>query len=238
MIYSLEKNDIDISRLFRWSDRFELLSPSKEIIDTIYLRIVGDAEMNRARIMALRKSSELRKKLLNLDSDERVGYVPELETLGRDKIIGYITFVRSKNIYKEVAQDIQVPVPKELPSNASQERQEKHQQEIDDYPNKMRAAIEAEVTKRLENIVKSINEKPVEELYKTYVEDLINDLCEAEMYDKFVDYCTFFGAYSDEELTVKYFNSQEEFENIPSYIKKQIREFYTSLEIDMSTLKK
>jgi len=238
MTYSLEKNDIDISKLFTWFDKFELLSPAKEVLDIIYLRIVGDAEMNRARIMALRKASELRKKLLDINSDERVGYVPEFETLGRPKIEAYILYVNSKNIYKEVAQDIQVPVPKEPASDAPQEILEKHQAEIDAYPDKMRNAIQAEVDKRLENIKKTISQKTDEEVYAIYLEDLINELCESEMYDRFVDYCTYFGAYKDEALTEKYFSSQEEYENIPSFIKRQIREFYTSLEVDMITLKK
>jgi L-rhamnose isomerase len=237
-MYTLEKNDIDISKLFTWSDRFELIAPNKTVLDIIYLRIVGDAEMNRARIMALRKASELRKKLLNTDSDERVAYIADYDSLGRDKVMAYITYANSKNIYKEVATDIQVTVPKEPRSDAPQAEQEAHQAEIDAYPDKMRQAIQNEVDKRLEKIIAIIGSKTNEELYAIYVENLINDLCEAEMYDRFVDYCTYFGAYKDEALTEKYFPTQEEFENIPSYIKRQIREFYTSLEVDTATLKK
>ena len=237
-MYDLEKNDIDISKLFNWFDKFEITTPAGDVYATVYMRIVGDAEMNRARVMSLRKSAELRKKLMDLESDERIAYVPDKEVLTRDKIIAYLAFVRTKNIYSEVSKEITVPFPKEPPSDASLERQENYQLEIDEYPIKLRKAIEEEVEKRLKVELSRFEVKNDDELYKIYVESLINDLCEAEMFDRFIDFCTYFGTYADSEMKQKYFKSQEEFLSLPSVIKKQFLRAYNTLEIDMTSLKK
>ena len=73
----LEKSDINISTLFNWGKKFSLVDKNNTEIYEVYIRLVGDAEYGRSRVYALRKSSELRKKLNNLESDERIAFIPE-----------------------------------------------------------------------------------------------------------------------------------------------------------------
>jgi len=58
MAITPEKNDVDISSLFYYRKPVTLIGKDAEPT-TVYMRLVGDAELQRARVKALRDSRNL-----------------------------------------------------------------------------------------------------------------------------------------------------------------------------------
>jgi len=234
----LEKNDVDIKKLFTWSKEVLIYSDTQEEPIKIYMRLVGDAEVNRARVFALRKSAELRKKLKDENSDEYFAYMVDSENFDDDQLISYLVLENSRDLYQRIAKEIDVPKPKEPKSDATVEEQEIYQLAIDEYPKKVHEAVVAKIKKELENIEENLRSKSREELYSIYKKAVINTICEAEMYSMFKAMCAFFGVYRDEEMTERFFENFEVFENLPTKVKNQFLTNYDSLELGMDTLKK
>ena len=233
-----ERNDVDISKLFKWSEKFEIEDLNGDLLEEVYIRVIGDADMNRARVMALRHSADLRKRLKDLDSDERLAYVAEQEDITTEQIINLVVLNKTRGVYSKVAKEVNIPFPKEPDSDATLEQQENYQAEVDAYPEKVKKVIEAEISKIIDKEKATLSKLSDDELYKLYVTTIINDICETEMFDRFSDLCAFFGTYKDAALREKRFESLEEFDNLPMRIKKQYQACYKELELDMNDVKK
>ena len=237
-IKDLEKNDVDIKNLFTWNKQIEIYSDTQEEPIKVYMRLVGDAEVNRARVFALRKSAELRKKLKDEDSDEYFAYMVDSDNFEDEQLISYLVLENSRDLYQRVVKEIEVPKPKEPKSDAEIEEQENYQLAIDEYPKKVHEAVTAKIKKELENVEANLRTKNREDLYASYKKTVTNTICEAEMYSMFKAMCTFFGTYRDEEMKERYFETFEEFQNLPTKVINQFFSKYDSLEMGMDALKK
>lgn len=233
----VEKNDVDISTLFNWRKEF-ILEGKDEVQEKLYMRLVGDAELNRARVFALRKSTDLRKKLKDLNSDERVVYVQDPTQMTRDDIIATVLALSIREISQKSYKEVDIPYPKEPSSEATLELQEKYQSEVDQYNNKKQEAVKNFINKEMNSIKESLEALGDEELAKKYEKYVIDELCEQEMLNNFRDICCYFGTYRDENYTERYFNSTEDFQNLPSAIKADFVNAYIDLEISAEELKK
>ena len=58
------------------------------------------------------------------------------------------------------------------------------------------------------------------------------------MLNNFRDICCYYGTYKDENYSERYFNSTEDFQNLPSSIKADFINAYVGLEITSEELKK
>ena len=233
----VEHNDVDLSKLFLWSKETTIKgAKDKEI--KVYLRLLGDADINRARVMALRKSAELRKAMRDTESDERLAFVPELVEIEEGMLTEYIILYTMRDLTKKAMQDVVIPKPKDPGSDATTERLEKYQQEVDDYPKTREKAIGDLLKKLIDARRIELNLKPVEELYNMYINVLINELCEQELMDRFKDYCLLFGTYSDKKLTTRLFSSFEEVDNLSRDVKIHLKEEYELLDVETESLKK
>lgn len=233
----VERNDVDISKLFQWRKEIEITGIKEKKIK-IYLRLLGDSDMNRARVMALRKSAEFRKLLRSPDSDERLAFIPDEVELDKDVIVESVIIYTMRDITKRAVKEVFVPKPKDPGPEASTEKLEKYQEEIDNFPKVQEKVIGEFITKRVDERRKELSEKSKEELYKIYVDTLINELCEQELLNRFKELCIYFGSYSDKKYTTKFFNEIEDVYNLPTEIKDQIMEQYQLLEVEHETLKK
>jgi hypothetical protein len=233
----VEKNDVNISKLFDWSREIPITGKDgKEI--KIYLRLLGDADINRAKIMALRRSAELRKKLRDPESDEKLAFIPFKEELDDVTMIDGIIMLSARETTQRTVREVVLPRPKEPGSNASTEKLEQFQKEVDEYPKKREEAIRAKMEELLAEKRNALSEKNEEELYKIYVSSLVNELCEQELTDRFREYCIFFGAYSDSKFRGRFFESFETFDNLPKEIKDKLINEYALLEVHPEELKK
>jgi hypothetical protein len=233
---SIERNDVDISKLFAWSREFPLKVEGKEY--KVYVRLVGDAELSRARTFAFRKSAELRAKLRKEDSDERWAFIPQEDGVSQEELASLMTLAYTRYFTEDAIKEIKIILPTEPDSDASLEAKEEYQKEIDGYPIKRNTMIREFVEKKIEEKRAELAKTSKEQLYKDYVKILIDQLCENEMFSKFREMCTYFGIYKDKKFQNRLFGSFEEFSNVSPGIKEQFMEFYNDLEINGEELKK
>ncbi len=233
-----DRNDVDISKLFDWGKVFVLTNDKGEVEATVYIRLAGDADINRARVFALRKSAELRRKLRDITTDERYAFIQDKDLMSKERLLMILSGLSIRNITHKCLKEVRTPFPKEPKSDASLEEFEKFQKEVDSYPEKkdkeLRKLIEKEITK----YKNQLDKQDFDTLYDTYVSELTNEMCEQEMINSFREICTFFGTYKDKGFKERLFEDFDSFANLATDIKQQFLNAYQSLELGTEDLKK
>ena len=232
----IEKNDVDISKLFVWYREVDLSAFGQA--RTVYIRLVGDSELSRARIYALRKSAEMRKKLRTPGSDENVAYIPDFEVITDPELVQGLLALSIKELASKAVSEVKIPLPIEPDSDATLEQQEAYQQEVDEYPVRREMAIREYIEKELLKEQKKWQKLDKQKLYDIYVTSAVNQLCEMEMLESFRKMCAFFGTYEDDSFENRVFSDIEEFDNLPSNVKEQLMNNYLELDIEGEVLKK
>ncbi len=239
MSISAERNDVKIERLFNWGNKFSITDIYGNSLTDAFIRLVGDAEINKARTFAIRKSAELRKKLKDENSDERVAFISTIyDNEDPDEIIETTLLLFMRKFYQEAYREVRIPLPKEPKAEASLEEIEEHQKAVDEYDEKRNEVINQYVADRMIEKRTELSSMLLDHVRKIYEKEMVNELCEREMINKFKDCCTYFGSYSDPNFTVRTFASFDEFDNVPTEIKQQYLEHYNTLEINVDELKK
>lgn len=234
-----EKNDVSIDKLFHWGGKFTITDKYGTVITDAHIRLVGDAEVNRARIFAIRKSSELRKKLKTEDSDERIAFVAAIYELDdKDELARLVAYLNTKKLTQDAVREVRLPQPKELKSTATLEEQEKYQEEVDSYDERRMELINQYVATRMEDMQKELNDRDLLYLQRQCEKLMIDELCEKEMVEKFRDACVYYGSYKDENFKERLFETFDAFDNLPTEVKEQFISYYDSLEINVQDLKK
>lgn len=232
-----DKNDVDISQLFKWSKEVVITDGDRSV--TLYVRLVGDAELARARAYAFRKSAEIRKKLKTEGTDERISFIAELEEVKNKNLMTQSVILLSMGeINMQALREVNLPEPKEPKSDASQEELENYQLAVDAFPGKYTELVNAkvlELRKAREDEIKKLTLKQIYELYESLV---IERLCTEEMQLRYYDMCTYLGVYKDKNFKVRAFSSIDEFDNAHSSLKNRLKEEYQSIELGMDVLKK
>jgi hypothetical protein len=235
---SIEVNDIDISKLYAWGAKFKIDNKVSEESFDVYIRLIGDADLNRARVYALRKSSELRKKLKTNGSDERLAYIPDPDTIDEEQLIQVILIEKIRDATERIVKDLKMKIPNEPKSSATLEEQEEYQKIVDEYPIVREKLINEEVNKIISTETEKLNLLGKDVLLRDYERSLINQLCENEMLASYRDACIFYGTYRDEKFTKRFFKSFDELNEFQKDIKDQLNNSYMMLEIGGEDLKK
>ena len=232
----IDQNDVNISKLWDWGTQFETETPKGKL--SFWMRVVGDADLNRARVYGLRQSATLRRQLKDKDSDERLALVPELDITEKGKIIEAILIYSVTELTDKAQSKLDLNYPKEPASDATLEEHEEFQEELDKWP----AYVEKELRKLHNKEVglekKRLGKMSEAELIEYYEETLINKLCENEMMKGFQDMCVFSATVLDEDYKKKLFETIDQFQNLPTEFKERFYAFYTSLNIPTEELKK
>lgn len=234
---SIDRNDVDISRLLRWGSKFIILNKD-DTEQVVYIKLAGDSDISRARVAALRRSRELRGKLKDTNSDEYMVFIPDSSELDDKTLIDYILSLKSRDFTQEALREVKVPYPNEPRSDASLEVQEKYQKDVDEYDDIRNSKIAEYVNNSIDKLESQLNTKAREYLVKEFEKIFVNNICEEEMLRIFIEYCVYLNVFSDPEFKNRIFTSFEEFENVLSDIKSQFISCYRSLEINITDLKK
>lgn len=233
-----ERNDVDISQLFNWGKVFLLTGESGETETSVWIRLAGDADINRARVYALRRSAELRKKLREENTDERYAFIQDRELFDKERLVAVLSGLSIRSITHQAVKETKIPFPKEPKSDAPLEEIEKFQSEIDSYPERKDKELRKIVEKELSKYAKKLEKLSEDELYIAYITEMTNELCEQEMINSFREMCTFFGCYKDSKYKERLFSDFEEFTNLNTHTKQQFLSAYQSLELGTEELKK
>lgn len=234
----IDKMDVDISKLFNWGKKFKISLPGKNKSLDVYMRLVGDADYNRATVLARRKSAELRKKLRDETSDDRIALIPDMESFSHEILVGSLLLFYTRELALQAIREVKIDLPAEPKFEATLEEMEEYQKEVDDYPKKREQAVKDFVNKKIEERKVDLEQRDDKFLYDEYVRLSINQICELETLSKMKQVTVYLGTYKDADYTERLFQSFEDFDNLPETIKNQLMDFYMSLEIDGEDLKK
>jgi hypothetical protein len=232
----IEKNDVSISKLFKWGAKMVLPTPQGNV--DIWMKIIGDADIGRARVYALRKSSDMRKRLKDLDSDDRIAMIPDLDLSTKDKVIELLLTLLIRDITNIAIENTEIKYPKELLSTASVEEQEEYQKIVDGFPAYVEALNKVQIDKGVEKERKRLYKLSDKDLEELYVNSMINRICENEMYQCFQDKTVFFACFTDDTYKTHLFESFEDYQDLPTEISTLLSDFYSTLSIDIDYLKK
>jgi hypothetical protein len=233
-----ERNDVNISRLFNWGKDVNITDNKGNEVQKVYIRLATDAEINIARVYALRKSKELRRKLRDQSSEQRMAFIADYEDLESDRLIDILIMTSMRDITVEAVDKVDLPFPKEPKEGSTLEEQENYQAEVDSWPIRKETAIKEFINKRIESIKSELSTFTRERLYKEYELGIINELCESEMNKAYRDMCVSQCSFVDPGYTSRVFMSVDELDNLPPEIKQQFISGYSQLELNMDELKK
>jgi hypothetical protein len=234
-----ERNDVDITKLFRYKTEIEVKDELTGESGKFYLRIIGDADLNRARVFGLRKAAQLRKALQDPESELREAFITEQADLfSRDVLVESILLLNVGDLQKDIINLTDVPEPRAPRSDASQEEQEAFQLEVDNYEDTYRTEYGKNAKKVEKRERKKLEEMSDDDLYQFYEGSVINKLATEELTKHFYEMCVFLGTYKDDDYKSRAFASYDEFNNASSYLKDRLLEQYRYLELGMLELKK
>jgi hypothetical protein len=234
----IEKNDVDLSKLFTWSKTVPIYDESGSLRTTVYLRVVGDAEVNKARVFALRESAKLRRLLKTPGTDEQLAFISNTEIQEKKNMIKSVVLLSMMDLSTAARKEVDIKFPTEPSSDSTMEEQEKYQEELDNFPEKFNKEVEKLLRKKLSKLEKELEAQPEEQLRKQYLEELIGYICNNRMSEKFLDMCIYFGTFKDKRFKKRSFESFESYDNSPKELKDLLKEAYQSIEINIPDLKK
>lgn len=234
----VEKNDVDISKLFHWSKKFLVEDESGNTVGEFYMRLLGDADNARAKVHSIRRSADLRAKLRDESSDEYVVTFSNIETLEKERLVQLLLVFNLRPISQKALKEVKVKLPKQPRSDASTEDMEKYQKEVDLYPIRREEALKEFMEKESKKLEKEYLKLSEQELVSKVKTAMINDLCEDELLKTYREMAAYLGTFRDEQLKEQLFESIDSFRNLPSYIKAQFVNAYQSLEMSGEELKK
>lgn len=232
----VERNDVDISPLFSWSKEFEVTSNGT--VTPVYMRLLGDADMNRARVAALRKSAELRRKLKDLNSDERLAYIKDIDDIELESLVAVVIVFSMRDMNDKLQSKLKIKTPKPPRSDAKTSAHEKYQAEIDSYNDRRQEELRSLLDKEVESMKVDLSKLSKQEIYDKYLVAMINEMCEQELLREFKSQCCYYGLYKSKDAPEKLFSSYEEFSNIQTELKEQFVTEYATLELQGDDLKK
>lgn len=239
MTRSAEKNDVDITKLFRYEKEVEIEDKVTNQKATFYLRLVGDADMNKARVFGLREASKLRLALKDPDSNERLAFISEIpEFKNTELLIETILLLMLGEHQRQAINNVDIPEPKPPKGDATQEELEKFQAAVDNYGNVYNKAVSKEITKIQKRERKELEKQKESDLYALYEGLIIDRLCSEEMSSKYYSMCVYLGTFADKDHKRRAFPTFEDFDNASSYLKDRLIDEYRFLEIGMDELKK
>jgi hypothetical protein len=227
----------NISKLFKWTRKIDIKDGDK-ILDTVYMRLVGDADYQEARGMALRYSRDLRIKMRKIDSEEYKSNFSDIDSLTKDELGMGITIGELSDYRDEALMHIVEKDPPELPDNPTLEQQEEHEVKLTEIRNKRIKDIADFIDKKAEE--KKVELDKIEDtakLKELYVHSVINVKCTEEFTRVFREYQVYKGTHKDSGLKDLAFDSFEEFNDSAPQLKSQLLNAYITLELTGEELK-
>lgn len=234
---SPEKNEVDINQLFEYKKPITLHG-NRGKKKTVYMRVIGDADINKARVKSLRASRELRDALKDKTSDEYLAYIPDISEAGIEKITELLVMFYIDENSSKIVDSLDLPFPEEPGSDDTLEEREQYQLEVDNYSKEWEALIQKkffEVGKKRKEELEKLDETDLLEIYEGA---LVRELCRKKMTQTYYEYVVLYSLYSDEKYVKPLYTEFSRFDNLPSDIKAKLIEEYRTLELGIDDLKK
>ena len=229
----------DLAHLFRWNSKVEIKDRENNVLDTLYVRLVGDVDYNQAQQYALVSSRKLRKKLKDTNSVEHQAIFLDVDDRKKEDIIFGILMAEVSNFRDLAVADLgteifEVKIPKEAETLEDREQQQEAEENlVKEKSDKLRIKMEEKSEERKVELEKL----SIKELREIFLESSINAKCLDEFSIIFREYCIFSGTYKDSTFKQKAFDDFEDFRNISPNLKRQLIDAYLQLELSGEQLK-
>jgi hypothetical protein len=238
MDMEIEKNDIDLTKLFVWEKEVEILNPQGEAVKTVYMRLVGDKDLNRARVFSLRQSAELRELLMTEGSDEHEAFIAGIDYTEMENVRAGVKLLMLQDMVDVARRNVIVKYPKEPASDAPLAEHEAYQKAVDEFPKTWDADVEKEIDKLMKKEDRRLKKLEDDEMKKEYVTLMVNYVCQQEVNRRFMDMCVYYATYKTKEYKKLAFKSFDEYDNVATELKEQLRTAYEGFDLGMGELKK
>ena len=239
----IEKNEVDISKLFDYKTVVTFNFGKGEPLE-IHLKLIGDADMNRARVIALRETSKLRENLEDPEWEDRRAYFPDLRGRPKEHIIEAMLLLRMREIGTQITLNVQshppFPYPTEPKAFSPIKEKERFQKEVDSFPMKIKEHISKRISNRVAELREQYSKLSEEEVIKLYERNLIEETCESFFRNRLEELLVFFSIYLDDEYKNRVFLEEdlESFDNLPTQVKAKLIDAYRTIDLPGDELKK
>lgn len=226
-----------LSKLFRWHRKVDI-TEGDNTLATVYMRLVGDADFQEAKSVALRRSKELRIKLRDTNTEEHKSNFLDINSLTRDELMMGVSFGELPDYRDEALLQAPEKSPPELPDNPTLEQQEEYETKVEEIRNERAKFISDFIEKKSEERKAELSKiEDTDKLREMYTHSVINMKCTEEFTKVFREYQVYKGTFNDAKFTQPAFDSYEEFEECAPQLKNQLLRAYVNLELTGEELK-
>lgn len=230
--------DTKIEDLFKWKGELEVKDNKGEAVETLYQRVIGDADVDKARTKALKESRLLRRKLNNPESDEALAHLPFKGEHDKEELISLTSMARYQDFRSRAALNTDERRVKPPGDDATLEEQEQYIEDLEKARQDYEDSISDKVRKYSEEYKKELRKLDLDDIFDSYIKYYIDLLCQRRMIEVFNTYSAFYGTYKDKEYKERRFNTYDDFLNISTQVKDDIIENYRRLTLGLDEIKK
>ena len=231
---------MDISQLFKWKTEYTLVGSNKEELTNevgeplkVYLRIIGDNDLDLAKRYALKESKRLREQYRK-ESGE---ILPDFDEFTQEELAALLVMNEASMIYKQAERDTEVKYPTSTESLFLEDEE--------NYSDKAARYFDELVLKIDENAQKILDDRKnyyvtlsKDALLKKVIRSYIDKIVESDMIKIYNDAILAFAVYEDPIYTKKIFANIDEARNASQFLKEQLYSEYSKLVISDTDLKK
>jgi hypothetical protein len=242
---------LKIADLLKWRSQIVLKDHEGKIITddknqpvTVFLRIIGDDDLDASYKAGRIASARLRKALRDPSSDEYLERIDPIKVEeDRDSLIDIIKTSRGSNITSEARSAIDRPELPKIeefavdPDAPTLEEQEKLDAAIEESESGYLQAIGKYEADRMLVIEAELKDKSIEELRDIATEEASNIIALSEFLSEILDQKVWRGCYTDKARKERAFDSIQEWRSTDAAIREQLIEAYIKLEQDPDELK-
>lgn len=226
-----------INKLFAWTKTTDLKNQAGETVIQIYQRLVGDSDVQKARLFALRNSRELRLKFRDTTSDEYVALVTPVDDLDHDAILTLLLVDSVDGVKQEIDKTFYFPEPTEPDEYASNAEHEDYAHRWTAWEDERNLAYNKLLVEKMDALKVKLEELDDEELHRRAKVMRIEALCDQELKSKFVEMCVVLGTYADANYQKHLFATYHDFAIQPDTLRSQVLAGYAELEMSTIGLK-
>jgi len=229
----------DLTNLLKWNKKVDIVDKDGNILDTIYVRLVGDLDYQTAQKYALVSSRKTRKNLHDENTIEYESLFFDIDVINKKELVSGILISEVGNFRDQALDELGADIldMSDFGDNPTLEERETQEEEEEDSAKKRIKLINDKMNEKQEKRREELNKMTIKDLREAYMKSMIDLKCMESFTLVFREYCCFAGSFSDIKFTKRVFNAFDDFRNLSPIIKKQLFEAYMDLEINGEQLK-
>jgi len=229
----------DLTNLFKWNTKVELKNTERKVIETLYVRLVGDIDYSHAQQCGLIESRKMRKRLKDTSTLDYQSLFLDLDEKEVGDLIFGITLAEMGNFRDLAVEELGTDILKlsELPDNPSLEDRENQLEAEESAESEKITLLRDKMDEKADERREELKKKTVKELRDIYVVSSTNVKCLEIFTVVFREYCVFVGTFRDPKFTQIAFDNFGEFRNASPSLKRQLTDAYLKLELTGDQLK-